>query len=77
LRLSASVQDIDYEHPRNLKPAQLARLAQGEWIERAQNLLITGPRGRVKPIWPALWGTVPACRATARATSVSPGCCWN
>jgi DNA replication protein DnaC len=48
LRLNATVQEIDYEHPRNLKPPQIARLAQGEWIERAQNLLITGPCGAGK-----------------------------
>jgi DNA replication protein DnaC len=47
-RLNASVQEIDYEHPRNLTPAQLARLAQSDWIHRAQNLLITGPCGAGK-----------------------------
>jgi len=47
-KLSATVQDIDYQHPRNIKQAQIARLAQGEWIDRAQNLLITGPCGSGK-----------------------------
>ncbi len=47
-KLRASVQDIDYQHPRNLKQDQIARLAQGEWIDRAQNLLITGPCGSGK-----------------------------
>ncbi len=47
-KLRATVQDIDYQHPRNIKQAQIARLAQGEWIERAQNLLITGPCGSGK-----------------------------
>jgi DNA replication protein DnaC len=47
-KLRASVQDIDYQHARNIKQAQIARLAQGEWIERAQNLLITGPCGSGK-----------------------------
>lgn len=77
LRLSASVQDIDYEHPRNLKPAQIARLAQGEWIERAQNLLVTGPCGAGKTYLACALGHSAACRATARATSVSPGCSWT
>jgi DNA replication protein DnaC len=44
-RLRASVQDIDYQHPRNITPAQIA---QGDWINRAQNLLITGPCGSGK-----------------------------
>lgn len=47
-KLGATVQDIDYQHPRNISPAQIARLAQGEWIQRAQNLLITGPCGSGK-----------------------------
>jgi len=47
-KLRATVQDIDYRHSRNIKQAQIARLAQGEWIDRAQNLLITGPCGSGK-----------------------------
>jgi len=47
-KLRATVQDIDYQHPRNVKQEQIARLAQGEWISRAQNLLITGPCGSGK-----------------------------
>lgn len=47
-KLAACVQDIDYEHPRNLTPAKLARLAQSDWIQRRQNLLLTGPCGSGK-----------------------------
>jgi DNA replication protein DnaC len=47
-KLAACVTDIDYQHSRNLKPAQIARLAQGDWIQRGQNLLITGPCGSGK-----------------------------
>jgi DNA replication protein DnaC len=47
-KLRATIQDIDYQHPRNIKQDQIARLAQGEWIDRAQNLLITGPCGTGK-----------------------------
>mgnify|MGYP001828122300 CR=1 FL=1 len=47
-KLAATVQDIDYQHPRNLARPQMARLAQGEWIERRQNLLLTGPCGSGK-----------------------------
>lgn len=47
-KLAATVQDIDYQHPRNLARPQMARLAQGEWIERGQNLLLTGPCGSGK-----------------------------
>ena len=47
-KLAATVQDIDYQHPRNLAQARVARLAQGEWIQRGQNLLLTGPCGSGK-----------------------------
>lgn len=47
-KLRASVQDIDYQHPRNIAPTQIARLAQGDWIDRVQNLLLTGPCGSGK-----------------------------
>jgi len=47
-KLAATVQDIDYQHSRNVSQAQVARLAQGDWIDRAQNLLITGPCGSGK-----------------------------
>ena len=47
-KLRACIQDIDYQHPRNIQPNQIARLAQGDWIARAQNLLITGPCGSGK-----------------------------
>ena len=47
-RVNATVQEIDYQHKRNLKKEVVARLAQGDWVERQQNLLITGPCGSGK-----------------------------
>lgn len=47
-KLKATVQDIDYQHPRNITPSQVAQLAQADWIHRAQNLLLTGPCGSGK-----------------------------
>ncbi len=47
-KLNATVQDIDYAHPRNLSQSQIARLTQTDWIERGQNLLVTGPCGSGK-----------------------------
>ena len=43
LRQVASPEDVDYRAHRGLDRALFQRLAQGEWIERQQNLLITGP----------------------------------
>jgi DNA replication protein DnaC len=47
-RLRASVAEIDYQHPRNINQSQIAQLASADWINRAQNLLITGPCGSGK-----------------------------
>jgi DNA replication protein DnaC len=47
-KLRATLQDIDYQHKRNVTRSQIAQLAKGEWIERGQNLLITGPCGSGK-----------------------------
>jgi len=47
-RVNATVEEIDYQHERNLKREVVARLAQGNWIERKQNLLITGSCGTGK-----------------------------
>ena len=42
------MQKIDYQHKRNLNREVVARLAQGDWIDRKQNLLITGACGSGK-----------------------------
>ncbi|MEX2488679.1 MAG: IS21-like element helper ATPase IstB [Pseudomonadales bacterium] len=47
-KLRATVQNIDYQHKRNMSRSQIAQLAKSEWIERGQNLLITGPCGSGK-----------------------------
>lgn len=48
LKIAANTQDIDYEHPRGLNQSMMAGLMQCEWINRHQNLLITGPCGSGK-----------------------------
>jgi len=48
LKLAASVADIDYQHRRNINKTQIAQLAQPDWLDRGQNLLITGPCGSGK-----------------------------
>jgi DNA replication protein DnaC len=44
----ACVEDINYKAARGLDKRQIATLATGEWIRRAQNLLITGATGSGK-----------------------------
>ena len=47
-KLNATVQEIDYSHPRNIQKKHIAQLATGDWLVRYQNLLITGPCGSGK-----------------------------
>jgi len=45
LRVTASVEDIDYSHKRGLEKSRMASLASGEWISSHLNLCITAPTG--------------------------------
>lgn len=48
LRQSASVEDIDYRHPRGLDRALVAKLQSCDWIKERHNLIVTGPTGTGK-----------------------------
>ena len=78
-KLRATVQDIDYQHPRNLQPAQIARLAQGDWLQRAQNLLITGPCGSGKTLPGLCLGAqcLPARLHDPLLSPVAPAACLH
>jgi len=45
LKQSAFVEDLDYSPRRNIKKGHVLELASCEWINQAQNLLITGSTG--------------------------------
>lgn len=47
-KLKANAKDIDYQHTRGLQQSQMAALLMGDWIKKAQNLLLTGPCGSGK-----------------------------
>lgn len=48
LKESACLEDIDYSSSRNLSKAVVQQMAECLWINRRQNLLITGPTGTGK-----------------------------
>lgn len=45
LKQSASIEDLDYRPSRGLKRSQIDQLATGEWVERNQNVIVTGATG--------------------------------
>jgi DNA replication protein DnaC len=48
LRQNASVEDIDFRHPRGLDRSLMLKLSSCDWIKESNNLLITGPTGTGK-----------------------------
>lgn len=47
-KLPATLEDMDYEQPRGITRTQMASLVTCDWLNRKQNLLITGPCGTGK-----------------------------
>ena len=45
LRYPASLEDVDFKHPRALNRQQVLSLGSCSWIQSRHNLLITGPTG--------------------------------
>ena len=61
LRLSASIEDLDYRHPRGLDKALMRRLASCQWVQERHKVLITGPTG-IGKTWLACALGHKACR---------------
>ena len=61
LRQAATVEDIDYRHPRGLDKSMMLSLIGGDWIRRHHNVIITGPTGAGKSYLACALGNK-ACR---------------
>ena len=48
LKINGCIEDIDYKTPRGMDKSVILHLANGDWITRAQNIIITGPTGAGK-----------------------------
>jgi len=48
LRLSASIEDLEFRESRNLNRSQIMSLAQNQWVKSHHNILITVPTGAGK-----------------------------
>ena len=48
LRIPATVEDIDFRHPRGLDRARILDLAQAHWAAARRTIVITGPTGSGK-----------------------------
>jgi len=60
-KLNASLEDIDYRHPRGLDKSLIRSLASCQWVKDQLNILITGPTG-VGKTWLACALAQKACR---------------
>jgi DNA replication protein DnaC len=66
LKQPAAVEDLDFRDSRGLKRSQIEQLSTGEWVERHQNVIVTGPTGCGKT-FVACALAHKACRAGHRA----------
>lgn len=61
LKQNASIEDIDYRHPRGLSKQLMNELSQGNWLANHQNIILCGPTGIGKSFLACALGNQ-ACR---------------
>src|SRR5215469_17138100 len=61
LKERATIEDVDYQHPRGLDRKLFRTLASSEWVRQKLNLVLTGPTG-IGKTWIACALAQKACR---------------
>jgi DNA replication protein DnaC len=64
--MQATVEDIDYQHPRKLEKSKVLELLSCRWVAAHQNVIITAPTGLGKTYLPCALGNK-ACREGYKA----------
>ena len=70
LRYRATLHDIDCSEKRNLTKEQILQLADGSYIDRSENVLITELQDAENHIWPVLSATRHAYWVSARCITI-------
>ncbi|MHC2633151.1 DNA replication protein DnaC [Bradyrhizobium liaoningense] len=74
LRQTACVEDVDLRPPRGIDRAVFAKLVEGRWIDRHENLLVTGATGLGKSWLAARSATRPAATTDQSSIIAFQGC---
>ena len=77
LRHPATLEAVDFTHPRRLNRQQVLTLGAGAWIAERHNLLLIGPTGIGKSFLACAFVEGPAAAASPRVTSGCRACCTS
>ena len=75
-RYKATIEQVDYSNERGIDKNLVHRLAEGEFINRKENVLITGSTGTGRAFWHQPLVTRHVSSASKCCTPILPGC-WH